>query len=710
MKTLLSLSLTIMVMLSLAVTAWGQIPKTISYQGVLTDVNGGPANGSREMAFRLYGSETGGTFLWEEQRTIDVNEGLFHVLLGSVTALDLSFDAPYWLEVAVNGVTLATRTPLASAPYSLNAVSIKEGVAVTSLNGITDDMRLVEGAGVRLDVNEGAKTITINAVDESDFSLPYEDSVAALGKYAFKVRNTVTGGGIAAEAKRGAAMEAIGFQGISVRAGNPAKVDMGGEGIGVDVIGAGGHAFRVGYAELSGLSVKKAGTGVYVEESLMGVEVFKATTGVKLDTVDAGIRVISAKKEGVHVINAASGLLVNKAIMGVKLDAVDVGVVVESAKKEGVQILNAATGLMVDKGTVGIKLNAVDVGMAVVSAKKEGIRVGRAVNGVMVERADTIAFWAGDSEIGLLVGNARLEGVNVQNAASSGFGVERSGGPGLKVIDSRTGVHVWKAREDGIQIDTAVRHGLRVYDAFEDGVHIDRADGAGVYVDNADGDGLFVNNSWMSGLRVVAADEDGVHVGIAGRHGLIVDSAAVDGLHVVGAGEYGVFASGRLGAGYFNGNVTVTGSLSKGSGTFKIDHPQDPLNKYLYHSFVESPDMMNVYNGNALLDANGETWVELPSYFESLNREFRYQLTPLGGPGPNLYVAEEISENRFRIAGGAPGMKVSWQVTGVRKDPYAEVNRVQVEVDKPEGERGTYLHPDAYRTSGVAESEQHGKR
>jgi hypothetical protein len=95
-------------------------------------------------------------------------------------------------------------------------------------------------------------------------------------------------------------------------------------------------------------------------------------------------------------------------------------------------------------------------------------------------------------------------------------------------------------------------------------------------------------------------------------------------------------------------------------------------------------------------DANGEAWVELPEWFEALNRDYRYQLTPIGAPGPNLYIAEEIRNNRFKIAGGTPGMKVSWQVTGIRRDPYAETHRIPVEEDKPPEERGTYLHPQAY--------------
>ena len=149
-------------------------------------------------------------------------------------------------------------------------------------------------------------------------------------------------------------------------------------------------------------------------------------------------------------------------------------------------------------------------------------------------------------------------------------------------------------------------------------------------------------------------------------------------------------------AGFFEGRVHVTGTLSKGSGSFKIDHPLDPGEKYLSHSFVESPDMMNVYNGNVVLDEQGEAWVSFPAYFDALNKDFRYQLTAIGAPGPNLYVAQEIHDNQFGIAGGQPGMKVSWQVTGIRQDRFAEAHPLQVEEDKPESERGLYLHPKLY--------------
>jgi hypothetical protein len=106
--------------------------------------------------------------------------------------------------------------------------------------------------------------------------------------------------------------------------------------------------------------------------------------------------------------------------------------------------------------------------------------------------------------------------------------------------------------------------------------------------------------------------------------------------------------------------------------------------------------MMNVSNGNVTLDREGAATVELPAWFEALNRDCRYQLTALGAPGPGLHVAQEVQGNRFRIAGGRAGLKVSWQVTGIRRDPFSEAHRTPVEEDKPQDQRGTYLHPEAW--------------
>src|SRR5260221_10261348 len=97
---------------------------------------------------------------------------------------------------------------------------------------------------------------------------------------------------------------------------------------------------------------------------------------------------------------------------------------------------------------------------------------------------------------------------------------------------------------------------------------------------------------------------------------------------------YGIMAEGSHLGGFFlgpigiavwgpsilRGNVNVSGTLSKSAGGFKIDHPLDPANKYLTHSFAESPDMMNIYNGIVPLEGNGEAWSGLPDVFEELNK------------------------------------------------------------------------------------------
>lgn len=171
------------------------------------------------------------------------------------------------------------------------------------------------------------------------------------------------------------------------------------------------------------------------------------------------------------------------------------------------------------------------------------------------------------------------------------------------------------------------------------------------------------------------------------------NNIAVLGETTSGTAVYGSSGTGGT-AGDFRGNVRITGTLSKGGGSFKIDHPLDPANKYLYHSFVESPDMKNIYDGVVTLDDRGEATVTLPDYFGALNRDFRYQLTCIGGHAP-VYVAREIAANAFTIAGGTPGLKVSWQVTGTRQDAFANANRIPVEEDKPAAERGRYLYPVA---------------
>ena len=132
--------------------------------------------------------------------------------------------------------------------------------------------------------------------------------------------------------------------------------------------------------------------------------------------------------------------------------------------------------------------------------------------------------------------------------------------------------------------------------------------------------------------------------------------------------------------------LDVQGALTKGSGTFVIDHPLDPKNKVLFHSFVESPDVKNIYDGIATLDDKGEAVISLPDYFDALNKDVRYQVKPLGAPMPNLYIKKEEHNNQFTVGGGSAGGKVSWQITGIRKDPYILAHPIIPEVLKGPGQ------------------------
>ncbi|MCA9436453.1 MAG: hypothetical protein KC978_11775 [Candidatus Omnitrophica bacterium] len=183
---------------------------------------------------------------------------------------------------------------------------------------------------------------------------------------------------------------------------------------------------------------------------------------------------------------------------------------------------------------------------------------------------------------------------------------------------------------------------------------------------------------------------------------IVFDYNGADGNTFAIAGPNGLVGSFRA-----NGDLLLIGQVTKSSAKTISDHPLDPANKYLTHTSVDSPEMLNVYSGNVVLGETGEAWVDLPSYFEAYNRDYRYHLTCVGGYAP-VYVADEIENNRFRISGGPLGLKVSWQVTGVRDDPYAKAHPLEVEKTKSDKEKGKFLHPELFAVSNE-KSIPHGR-
>ena len=274
------------------------------------------------------------------------------------------------------------------------------------------------------------------------------------------------------------------------------------------------------------------------------------------------------------------------------------------------------------------------------------------------------------------------------------------GGDGIHAEASGTSTGVQGTSASGAGVRGISTNGTGVFG--ESTIVVDEgssSDSIGVHGKSTSGIGVFAEGR-AAGVHAVSPSPFGRGVLASSDFGTAVYAESQEGglgVQAKSSRGTGVFAEGKP-AGRFNGEVVVDGDLTviNGNKPFKIDHPLDPQNKYLFHNSVEAPERKNVYDGVVQLDENGGAWVDLPEWLEALNGDFRYQLSAVGVAMPNLHVAEEVSENRFKIAGGEEGMKVCWQLTGTRKDPWAAANPFEVEQEKPQEERGRYLDPSLY--------------
>lgn len=316
-------------------------------------------------------------------------------------------------------------------------------------------------------------------------------------------------------------------------------------------------------------------------------------------------------------------------------------------------------------------------GLNVATDGKVGI--GTSAPASALELGDTNL--AGDRylQISTAGGNAWRSGIKLRHFTdANGFSIvsdERSGGvTGLHFIDEgppspstqmfiendsgRVGIATTtpQAKLD-VRFSASASNGIKVTDVV-----------GGV---NAIGVDANVNFGW--GVRGEATTGAGTAFGVYGT------------VNPSNASGWGVYSNGRLGA--------------SGTKSFMIDHPLDPEGAMLLHYSCESPEPQNRYNGNAVLDGRGMATVQLPDYFSAINTDFRYQLTAIGAPGPSLYIAQEVVNNGFVIAGGQPGMKVSWEVTAKRSDRFVQQMGAPVEVRKAPEQQGKYLMPELYGQS-----------
>jgi hypothetical protein len=309
----------------------------------------------------------------------------------------------------------------------------------------------------------------------------------------------------------------------------------------------------------------------------------------------------------------------------------------------------------------------------------------------------------GDGVIGVTAGGS---GRGVSGRASSGTGTTY-GVEGDAYSSAGTGVYGRASSGTGttygVEGDAYSSAGTGVYGQASSvtgetyGVYgrADSTEGTGVYGHATSGTGVtygvWGQSDSTGGFGVYgSSDSDaGVYGSSGSGTGVYGASNTAIGVWGYSTSNYAIYSDGHA---VVNGNLDVIGTLTKGGGSFKIDHPLDPANKFLYHSFVESPDMKNVYDGVVTLDAKGEATVTLPDWFEALNRDTRIQLTAVGQFSP-LYVKTKVQNGAFSIAGGKAGQEVYWQLTGIRKDAWADAHRIPVEEEKPADERGLYLHP-----------------
>jgi len=289
----------------------------------------------------------------------------------------------------------------------------------------------------------------------------------------------------------------------------------------------------------------------------------------------------------------------------------------------------------------------------------------------------------GSTGSGVGVNGHSTQGIGVLGSSIQGNGVEgvSTGATGVRGTSPRTGVQ-GDSDPSGFNPPTNV------------GVWGDCNSGFGVIGSSSQNTGVF---GYSDGAQVAQQYAPFTFVGVHGQvnssrigqynfgflsHVGVYGDGGTKGCGVYGRGGDGTPAGSAGIAALFEGNVQINGSLYKQGGGFRIDHPLEPERKYLYHSFVESSERKNVYDGVVNLGPDGAAVIQLPDWLQELNEDFRYQLTPVGGPAPDIHVAKKIAQGCFKIAGGTPGMEICWQVTGNRRDAWAQANRIPVEQQK----------------------------
>jgi hypothetical protein len=341
-----------------------------------------------------------------------------------------------------------------------------------------------------------------------------------------------------------------------------------------------------------------------------------------------------------------------------------------------------------------------------------GVR-GTAHNGVgVIGNSNNLIGIAGTSVIGTGVEGSSTSGIGITGNSFGGIGIFGTSfsSDGMRGT-SEEGNGIRGASNSAVPTNAGVRgkciscigvlgestNGTGVSGLGPTGVFGESPSGTGVFGKSTDGFGVFGKSTNANGLNADSENGDGLQSNTDSTSPTKAAIVALSSAIVGGAIAGNFHGTVRIENLTQPGDLIVAGKLQVTSGMkmFHIDHPLDPENKYLNHAAIESSEVLNVYSGNVITNADGEAVVTLPDWFEALNSDFRYQLTVLGTFAQAI-VADEIKNNRFAIKTNTANVKVSWQVTGVRSDPTARKFKFDIEEEKSKDERGYYLNPDAF--------------
>lgn len=659
--------LALLLLYLLTYTCFSQIPAIINYQGYVVDAAGKPVDGQQSVTFNIYDNAFSNTPVWSEEHSIKITNGGLNINLGSkksFSTANLKFDKPYWLGIKVGSGGEFPKIQVTSVPYSFTAQNVlgknaKEGYVLTW----RDSASVWEaGSGITFPFSQ---TISTN---ENGFLLKQTGNAPTMT--LSRVYNT----GIA-EKKEGDNPQGIYeniAQFLSSKADILAEVNSD-----QDMIAG---SFSTFYSE------KNKKPTVYIYNDAIG-ECTRIEKGATLDNESVAFNVIN---KGLGITGAFYN---DPDKYNNPNPTVDI---FSNGRGECLRVIkNKNTGgAGGEDGSVALfqllnKENNSDAFVVATTGK------GRA--GIFTINNTSNINTA-------LVGQSNGNGGSCISAYTE---AENTLGGNFQIHNSNSTAYALQVLSNGTKealfVETYGVGSGAVFSTKGDFSVPEKAAPAVLIKNSGAGVSripLFVmqENQTARCAEFYSNDKNNTEICLSvfqngsGTAFYAEQAGSSSDSPVLWVRKEGTNANW---AGLFEGNVWVKGKIEKSSGNFKIDHPLDPENKFLVHSFVESPEMKNIYDGIAVLDERGEATVIMPEWFDALNKDFRYQLTCIGGFA-QVYIAEEMNGNQFKIAGGRPGLKVSWMVTGVRHDPYAEANPVVVEQIKNDKDKGRYIFPSLY--------------